>query len=178
MIRLEELYLYKPVTNSPFIFEPLNGLDIKMNAAPRVIDTFTLDTAGFFFDITANAKLEIEYERGIDDFYPGTGPGVQAGNESKYTASLELFFTKKNAVNRSALYDFFTFEELVSERWSLIAKYEGTFKAIFLELTANKTTLGNLNQNLVKFTSNEGFGFPYLIENLTVNTIVNNIINC
>lgn len=169
MLIIQELYLYETITNTPFLFEPLDGLDITMlGTSPRVIDTLVLETADFFFDFAARATLRFEVERGIDDFYLIDG-------EAGYTAFLQLFLYKDNILTRGAQYDLITFDRLVGRKYSVIAKIDNVFRAVFGEFVAEKTSVTNFKSNSIKFKSNLGFGYPYIVENLTVNNVIQSI---
>lgn len=170
MLIIQELYLYETITNTPFLFEPLDGLDITMlGTSARVIDTLVLDRADFFFDFSARATLEFDVERGIDDFYLVDG-------EAGYTAFLQLFLYKEDILTRGAQYDLITLDRLIGRKYSVIAKIDNVFRGIFAEFVAEKTNVTNFKSNLIKFKSNLGFGFPYIIQNLTVTDIGQSII--
>ncbi len=174
MLILQEIYLYKTITNSPFIFEVTQGLDIVMSATDeRVIDTLTLETADFFFDLASAGKLEFELQRGFDDIYIEND-----GQQSGYLTSFELFLYRQEVVNLLTKYDFITLEKLVSSRYSIIIKTNNEFRAIFSEFSALPSNIGDFDKNKIQFKSNEGFGFPYLVENLTVNNIIKSITGC
>lgn len=173
MILLSELYLFEAITNTPYLFESLDGLSIEMlSTSPRVINSLTLDDADFFFDMTARPTLDFGMDRDIDDIYPEEG-----GKESGYIPTIELFFYKDNLLGRAVDFDLNTFEKLVSRKYSAICKIENSYRAIFLEFSADQTNVDNLSKVKVKLTANRGFGFPYPVQNLTVSNVAHSY-NC
>jgi len=155
-IGILNIWLFKTKVSSPFIFDPIDGLDITMNT-DRVINDLTLSVADFKIGSDFKVGLSIESKAGGSDFLPSTYYGK---------------LTKTNTINFNvALFDQDAINKIIGKQWSWIAETtDGKFKVCFGDFRSNSFNEDNDVISSIVLES-ESSHYVYDINNLTVTTI-------
>ena len=150
------IWLFKTKVSSPFIFDPIDGLDIIM-ISDTIINNLILDFADFKIDHHFKSGLEIESEAGGSDFFP-----------SIYFGKLRKF----NTLNFNIpIFDQESLNKIVGKQWSwIIETSDGKFQICFGNFRSQNVDENNKTMSNVTLESNSSH-YIYDINNLTINSI-------
>ena len=155
-ISVLNIWLFKTKVTSPFIFDPIDGLDITM-ISDTIINDLELNFADYKIDHHFKSGLEVETETGGSDFLP-----------SIYYGKLRKFNTLSFNI---PLFDQDSLNKIVGKQWSwIIETDDGKFQICFGNFRSESVGEDNNTMSRITLEANSSH-YIYDINNLIINSV-------
>lgn len=172
MLRPTLVYLFESPLDSPFIFNKTAGISILMRDV-ETIETMTIDTVAYSFDLSTNPRMEVSLGGIGDAFLPSTSlPGRLAGS------TVSVVFPRANAIASRATVDFPAVDAVASRRYGIAVKIQAVWYVLFGDYHAEGVVVDNDNDTPLTFVTRAVNTVPYKTETLNALLIQNQITSC